>query len=575
MGGKRGLQAPLLDAPMTSESTILLSNGSALTIGLALFMTGQVSFNILNERIWPDHWGVGGWQNMVTWVSYGLLQTTGLLVMTTADVDANAYFTYRQRLVLAFVLMWIFFNGIHGTMNRKFDGIKKHIDGYTVVDSILTQWIPMLPFLFLLLRFSRVMERRTAVVFTELFLLTLALEHICQGAKQIRQGHYYANHPDPKHLSAQRYGGAVRLAGGLFMLFHYPLSGRWRSRRRRRLVRSKTLRFYVGLYLYLLVEGMKTLVTTTLGGREPGQLIFGSLHVLLTLPMFCVQKRITRFLGRYWLRLRLKARDPDDTAIDESWGRLAEVEELIGEMGNLNGYCRRTVTDSYTMLHLACFNSHADAVQRLLKLGQDAVDVGLGSEVRGWTPLFIAARNGHVGCATLLLEHHAAVQQPTNEGQSPLIIASARGHVEIVALLLSYGASDAGRGSDGVLWMELDSIDTARAMEQSQVLDYYSRQGEDNIADSQSAVRADDEDGGAMGLEGLKGSDEGHSSDSDDGNGDRDSQVADRDSQVADQDSQVTAASGIRDEVSFDNSQSNYASSTAIRKNSGGRRSSL
>jgi hypothetical protein len=251
--------------------------------------------------------------------------------------------------------------------------------------------------------------------------------------------------------------------------------------------------------------------------------------------MFCVQKRITRFLGRYWLRLRLKARDPDDTAIDESWGRLAEVEELIGEMGNINGYCRRTMTDSYTMLHLACFNSHADAVQRLLKLGQDAVDVGLGSEVRGWTPLFIAARNGHVGCATLLLEHHAAVQQPTNEGQSPLIIASARGHVDIVALLLSYGASDAGRGSDGVLWMELDSIDTARAMEQSQVLDYYLRlrQGEDNIADSQSAVGADDEDGGVMGLEGLKGGDEGYCSDSDDGNGDRDSQV--------------TAASSIRD----------------------------
>jgi hypothetical protein len=123
--------------------------------------------------------------------------------------------------------------------------------------------------------------------------------------------------------------------------------------------------------------------------------------------------------------------------------------------------------------------------------------------------------------------------------------------------------------------MELDSIDTARAMEQSQVLDYYSRQGEDNTADSQSAVGADVEDRGAMGLEGLEGSDEGcsSSSDSDDGNGD--------------QDSQVTAASSIRDEVSFDNSQSemldeasiqiqsNCASSTAIRNNSGGRRSSL
>ena len=58
-----------------------------------------------------------------------------------------------------------------------------------------------------------------------------------------------------------------------------------------------------------------------------------------------------------------------------------------------------------------------------------------GSE-DGWTPLFMAAQNGHEKCVELLLAKGAAMDQANNAGATPLHVASLQDHAEVVRLLL-------------------------------------------------------------------------------------------------------------------------------------------
>jgi hypothetical protein len=67
------------------------------------------------------------------------------------------------------------------------------------------------------------------------------------------------------------------------------------------------------------------------------------------------------------------------TGINENLGNLIEVEEAIAKYDDLNGYVETTKGDSYTLLLLACFNDHLDAVQRLLTYG--GVEINRGSQV--------------------------------------------------------------------------------------------------------------------------------------------------------------------------------------------------
>jgi hypothetical protein len=57
----------------------------------------------------------------------------------------------------------------------------------------------------------------------------------------------------------------------------------------------------------------------------------------------------------------------------------------------------------------------------------------------GFTPLAIAAEDGHERCVELLLAKGAAVNQATNYGQTPLFMATLNGHEKCVQLLLRAG----------------------------------------------------------------------------------------------------------------------------------------
>ena len=92
------------------------------------------------------------------------------------------------------------------------------------------------------------------------------------------------------------------------------------------------------------------------------------------------------------------------------------------------------------LLHLAVTFNRVSNVRTLLAAGADA-----GHYWRGQTPLFTAARFGHIWLVRILHEQSASLDHPavTSKGQpvlAPLHAAAAKGHTNVVRYLLSHGA---------------------------------------------------------------------------------------------------------------------------------------
>jgi hypothetical protein len=186
------------------------------------------------------------------------------------------------------------------------------------------------------------------------------------------------------------------------------------------------------------------------------------MHIIPAAMMLLFHDVVYGRLGRRWLTRKIKKEDASDRSIEVERGNLLEVDQAINYGVNLNTYIIRTPNDAYTLLQLACWNDHSDAVARLLEVG--GIDTHLGSELRKWTPLYIAARNGHVQCAQLLLDYGVDADQPTTGGITALFTASARGHADVVSILIDAGA----KNEKG--WMGMGPTDAARATGNDRVL---------------------------------------------------------------------------------------------------------
>jgi uncharacterized protein len=122
-------------------------------------------------------------------------------------------------------------------------------------------------------------------------------------------------------------------------------------------------------------------------------------------------------------------------------GLARELDELLA-MG-LPPNLRNEKGDS--LLMLASYNGHADAVRVLLERGADP---DLAND-RGQTPLAGAAFKGDIEVTRLLLDRGAAVDGRSDGGKTPLMMAAMFNRTEMVDLLLAHGADPEARDAAG------------------------------------------------------------------------------------------------------------------------------
>ena len=100
-----------------------------------------------------------------------------------------------------------------------------------------------------------------------------------------------------------------------------------------------------------------------------------------------------------------------------------------------------------TQLHHCARNGLTTSVKRLLSIRN--INVNVKDDWRGSTPLHLAAYNGHIEIARLLLQNGAEVNAKSNYGRTPLHCSAYRGHVDILHLLVENGADLEEQDNDG------------------------------------------------------------------------------------------------------------------------------
>ena len=125
----------------------------------------------------------------------------------------------------------------------------------------------------------------------------------------------------------------------------------------------------------------------------------------------------------------------------------AKVRQLVTSGSNPN----ETNEESRTGLHIAAINGNLSIAAILIK-GRAKLDI---TDKLGNTPLHYAADRNQVEMATLLLDASAAADPTNRNGVTPLMIAAGRGDLEIVRALLAKGANPSRTdftGRDAVGW---------------------------------------------------------------------------------------------------------------------------
>lgn len=118
----------------------------------------------------------------------------------------------------------------------------------------------------------------------------------------------------------------------------------------------------------------------------------------------------------------------DVNALD-CWGRTplhmavtAGLHEIVDYLGS-TGKCRKSAGQNSAMIHLAVVHKDARMVKTLLAHGARVDDRGQYAKIDGWTPLCLAARQGAVDVAKVLLSAGADLNATSSNGKSALEIA--------------------------------------------------------------------------------------------------------------------------------------------------------
>jgi uncharacterized protein len=171
----------------------------------------------------------------------------------------------------------------------------------------------------------------------------------------------------------------------------------------------------------------------------------------------CLARLLGRFLAGAMVVLLAAATARADLALFGSyWDNVAraaaqndafKVRQLVGSGTNPN----QVDDDGRTGLQIAAINGNLQIAAILLKA---SAHLDLKDKL-GNTALHYAADRNQVPMAQLLLDVGAAVDPDNKNGMTPLMIAASRGNIEIIQALLAKGAKVAKTdftGRDALSW---------------------------------------------------------------------------------------------------------------------------
>jgi hypothetical protein len=460
------LEEPLL--PRKRENIgdyTLLAQDQYLFSGLMLFALGF--FVDLIPKIW-DSVSFALFHD-----AYALLQTCAILLMTIADLDINQRLNASARGRLAaflFQLVVFVFAFLNAIAPKNYSS-----------KAYVARWIPPLFLVYPLVRFIPMIQMTDFLLFTEVFVIALALGLVSSGTVDIGLGIKFQD----SHRITEITIGCLNFLGAAIMLVVYR---NWTKG-----VTTPTAKMNSAAVAYLFIIGFKDLFgkildTSILGIRHEGLLwLYGPIHIIPTVLLICYQRKIYGSLG---IRSLKQGRTTvDQVVVDKMEGNINEVRRAISSEADLNAFLQiddvakgTELVGAFTLLHFACWNGHIDAVKELLATNR--VDLSKGTKCRGWSPLFCATVKGETACAELCLTHGADVQQPALDGITPLIAASTRGYADIVSLLIANGASAEEE------WMFVDSNQIATVLQNRAVLKTiaaYESEFQGKILDSKDA----------------------------------------------------------------------------------------
>lgn len=130
------------------------------------------------------------------------------------------------------------------------------------------------------------------------------------------------------------------------------------------------------------------------------------------------------------------------------WSGQAEcLEILMTNKANIN----KTDNDKWSCLFSACANNHLSCLDLLLKnrqLGDINGSVHINN--KGQTPLYIAAKHGHLEVMTRLLDRGMHVNAVDSDGDTAILVASQEGNLDAMEVLVKAGADISIANKSGV-----------------------------------------------------------------------------------------------------------------------------
>jgi ankyrin repeat protein len=121
-------------------------------------------------------------------------------------------------------------------------------------------------------------------------------------------------------------------------------------------------------------------------------------------------------------------------------GNIKRVKQHLVEGVDVNAKFK----DGWTPLHMAAEEGHREIVDLLIAKGADInATAGAGAGV-GWTPLHEAAEEGHKKVVGLLILKGADINVKNGDGRTPLDLAIKHKNAEIADILRKHGGKKSG-----------------------------------------------------------------------------------------------------------------------------------